>query len=222
MKELDFIMPNYFGSDLPPISQLEKRAQLAFISSNPAIDQLGPLPESVSKLIFAYKFIFFTERRNVIEILMHAIVFSSSWRHTYRRAKSTTQGNQNCFRNYQKILLFPFLYQDLESFVNSSKKGTVLFSLGSSLHSKNLPIVTQKLFTDIFSEFVDYHFLWKFESNITAEELPKNVRILPWIPQSDVLAHSKLKAFITHGGQHLQRLFLPFSTLFNSILSYVR
>lgn len=93
-----------------------------------------------------------------------------------------------------------YIFQDLERFFNSSKKGTILFSLGSSVHSESLPIEKQKLFIDIFSEFVDYNFLWKFESNITATNLPPNVRIHPWLPQSDLLAHRKLKVFITHGG----------------------
>lgn len=47
LKELDFIMPKYFGPDLPPISQLEKRTALALISSNPLIDKLGPLLDTV-------------------------------------------------------------------------------------------------------------------------------------------------------------------------------
>lgn len=85
-------------------------------------------------------------------------------------------------------------------FLNSSKKGAVLFSLGSSLHSKNLPIEKQNLFIEIFSEFSDYNFIWKFESNKTAKNLPKNLLIRPWVPQSDILAHPKLKVFITHGG----------------------
>lgn len=85
-------------------------------------------------------------------------------------------------------------------FINSSRKGTILFALGSALRSDNLSNEKQKLFIDIFHEFKDYNFLWKFESNQTAKKLPKNVMINPWIPQRDVLAHPKLKAFITHGG----------------------
>lgn len=85
-------------------------------------------------------------------------------------------------------------------FINTSKRGTILFSFGSALRSDSLSIAKQRLFIDIFSEFDDYHFLWKFESNITADELPENVWIRPWVPQRDILAHNKLKAFITHGG----------------------
>ena len=30
--------------------------------------------------------------------------------------------------------------------------------------------------------------------------LPKNVHVLPWVPQVKVLQHKNVKAFITHGG----------------------
>lgn len=40
-------MPKYFGSDLPPISQLETRTKLALINANPIIENLGPLLPNV-------------------------------------------------------------------------------------------------------------------------------------------------------------------------------
>lgn len=58
----------------------------------------------------------------------------------------------------------------------------------------------QKILIDAFAQLPDYHFLWKFEENSTSSALPKNVMIRPWVPQSDVLAHQKLKAFFTHSG----------------------
>lgn len=47
MNRLDSIMMKYFGPDLPPISQLEKRATLALVNSNPILDSLGPMPDNV-------------------------------------------------------------------------------------------------------------------------------------------------------------------------------
>lgn len=91
-------------------------------------------------------------------------------------------------------------FQNLENFLNSSKRGTIVFSFGSTIRGDNLSLEKQKLFIRIFNEFTDYNFLWKFESNITIDELPKNVWIRSWIPQSDVLSHPKVKALITHGG----------------------
>lgn len=57
-----------------------------------------------------------------------------------------------------------------------------------------------QLFLNVFREFGDYNFLWKFESNKTIENLAENICIRSWVPQADVLAHFKLKAFVTHGG----------------------
>lgn len=68
------------------------------------------------------------------------------------------------------------------------------------MRSEYMPIEKQKMFIEVFSEISEYDFIWKFESNVTAAELPKNVKISPWLPQSDILAHPKLKAFITHSG----------------------
>lgn len=47
LKDLDYFLPKYFGYKFPPISQLEKRAKLALINSNPIIDHLGPLLPNV-------------------------------------------------------------------------------------------------------------------------------------------------------------------------------
>lgn len=47
IKNLDTTMVQFFGSKMPSISYLEKRAALGFINSNPIIDRLGPLPERV-------------------------------------------------------------------------------------------------------------------------------------------------------------------------------
>lgn len=91
----------------------------------------------------------------------------------------------------------------MELFLNSSEKGTIVFSFGSIIRGDNLSLEKQKLFIRIFNEFDDYNFLWKFESNITVDVLPKNLLIRKWLPQSDILAHPKVKALITHGGLHL-------------------
>lgn len=63
-----------------------------------------------------------------------------------------------------------------------------------------MPQTKQKLFLEAFSAFPDYHFIWKFESNISSVDLPKNVQIHPWLPLSDILANPKIKAIFFHGG----------------------
>lgn len=76
----------------------------------------------------------------------------------------------------------------------------MLFSLGSNIQASSIDVEKLKMFIDAFAQFPDYHFLWKFEKPSIAIQLPKNVIIRPWLPQSDILAHPKIRCFITHSG----------------------
>lgn len=88
----------------------------------------------------------------------------------------------------------------MKLFIESAKKGVVVFSLGTNFRSEYLAKEKRKLFLDAFSELPDYHFLWKYESNISSTDLPKNVQIHSWLPLSDILADSNVKAIFFHGG----------------------
>lgn len=88
----------------------------------------------------------------------------------------------------------------MEEFINASKKGTILFSLGSNVRSSAMDRTKRRMILDAFMQLPDYNFLWKFEENMTDLELPKNVLIRSWLPQSDILAHPNVKAFFTHAG----------------------
>lgn len=63
-----------------------------------------------------------------------------------------------------------------------------------------MDIEKQKILLDAFEQLPNYHFLWKFEEPHIDLKLPKNVLIRPWLPQSDILAHPKVKAFFSHSG----------------------
>lgn len=92
------------------------------------------------------------------------------------------------------------LPEDIEEIITSSKKGAVFFSLGSNAPSSAMSLEKKLIFLSAFAQFPDYNFLWKYEKPIVGFELPKNVFIRPWLPQSDILNHTKVKAFITHSG----------------------
>jgi glucuronosyltransferase len=61
-----------------------------------------------------------------------------------------------------------------------------------------MPVKTLQLFLDTFKK-LPYGIIWKWEEE-TIADLPANVMIRKWLPQSDILADSHVKVFMTHGG----------------------
>ncbi|CRK91551.1 CLUMA_CG005208, isoform A [Clunio marinus] len=92
------------------------------------------------------------------------------------------------------------LPNDLEDFINGSgETGFVYVSMGSSVKAANMPENLRQLLVNTFAK-LPYRVLWKYESAISQNDLPSNVKISRWLPQQDILGHKKLRAFITHGG----------------------
>lgn len=91
---------------------------------------------------------------------------------------------------------------EMDKFIASGKKGTVLMSLGTNMKSNQLGEETLINIIKTFAEIPDYNFLWKFESEV--KDLPHspsaNLMVSKWLPQNDILAHPNLKAFVSHGG----------------------
>lgn len=88
----------------------------------------------------------------------------------------------------------------MKVFIDAAKKGAVVVSFGSNYRSDFMPQEKQKILLKAFQQLNDYHFIWKFESNMSSTELPMNVKIMPWLPLSDILADSNVKAIFFHGG----------------------
>lgn len=94
---------------------------------------------------------------------------------------------------------------DLEKWVSGAEDGVIYFSLGSNMQGTALPSATREAFLSVFERFSTYHVVWKWESDTNLPGQPKNVVFRKWIPQQDLLAHPKVKLFITQGGlQSLQ------------------
>lgn len=87
----------------------------------------------------------------------------------------------------------------MAKFLESGKKGSVLFSIGSNFRSDELSEDKLNMFLEAFRQIPEYNFLWKFESD-KLKDVPKNVMLKAWLPQGDILANEHVKAFISHSG----------------------
>ncbi|XP_064089536.1 uncharacterized protein LOC135203627 [Macrobrachium nipponense] len=101
------------------------------------------------------------------------------------------------------------LPQDLQEWIEGSgEHGFIFFSLGSVVKSTDLPEKNRKMLIKVFSS-LKQRVLWKWDSDVMPG-LPPNVKIMKWLPQQDILGHSKLRLFITHGG-----LFSTFESIYH-------
>ncbi|EDW38379.1 GL12044 [Drosophila persimilis] len=91
------------------------------------------------------------------------------------------------------------LPKNIDEFIQGSgEAGVIYFSLGSNVKSKDLPAETRETILKTFAS-LPQRVLWKFEVDQLPGK-PPNVFISKWFPQPDILAHPKVKLFITHGG----------------------
>uniref|UniRef100_A0A674P3A6 glucuronosyltransferase n=4 Tax=Takifugu rubripes TaxID=31033 RepID=A0A674P3A6_TAKRU len=89
------------------------------------------------------------------------------------------------------------LPKDMEEFAQrSGDAGIVVFSLGSFINN----ITTEKanMVASALAQ-IPQKVLWRYSGKVP-DTLGANTRIYQWIPQNDLLAHPKTRAFITHGG----------------------
>ena len=87
--------------------------------------------------------------------------------------------------------------------VKSSPKGIILMSFGST--SAYLP---DHILTSFFEAFrgLEQTVIWKMPRlpEQLRPQVPDNVKLLPWIPQNDLLGHPGTKVFVTHCGNNGQ------------------
>ncbi|XP_076042289.1 UDP-glycosyltransferase UGT5-like [Oratosquilla oratoria] len=89
------------------------------------------------------------------------------------------------------------LPKDVAQWIEEAEHGVIYFSLGSVHRGEFLPVNYRNIVIEAFTQMKE-RVIWKFEKEL--EGLPDNVLIRKWLPQQDILAHPKVKVFITHGG----------------------
>ncbi|XP_078683190.1 UDP-glucuronosyltransferase 1-2-like [Branchiostoma floridae x Branchiostoma belcheri] len=91
------------------------------------------------------------------------------------------------------------LTKDMEAFVQSSgDDGVIVVSFGSMV--KTMPEDKREIFASAFAR-LRQKVVWRYVGEKPAG-LDSNTRLLGWLPQNDLLAHPKTRAFITHAGSN--------------------
>ncbi|XP_070496407.1 UDP-glucosyltransferase 2-like [Chironomus tepperi] len=89
--------------------------------------------------------------------------------------------------------------EKIKEFLDSSTRPVIYMSLGSMVKSSQISEATLNVFKAVFAE-LPYDVMWKYEKE-EMDGKPDNVFAYPWFPQADLLAHKRVKLFITQGGQ---------------------
>nr|QPA18381.1 UDP-gluconosyltransferase [Trialeurodes vaporariorum] len=93
------------------------------------------------------------------------------------------------------------LPQSIEDWLDGAELGVVLFSLGSNMQSASLPESVRSNFLKYFAQLpAGYRVVWKWEAGGKVPGQSDNILAIKWSPQQSILAHPKLKVFITQGG----------------------
>ncbi|XP_069839223.1 UDP-glucuronosyltransferase 1A1-like isoform X3 [Dendropsophus ebraccatus] len=91
------------------------------------------------------------------------------------------------------------LTHDFENLVNSSgEHGFVVFSLGSMV--SEIPMNKAMDIAEALGS-IPQTVIWRYTGKVPSN-LANNTHLVKWLPQNDLLAHPKVRAFITHAGSH--------------------
>ncbi|KAM4025038.1 UDP-glucuronosyltransferase 1A6-like isoform 3-T3 [Anomaloglossus baeobatrachus] len=91
------------------------------------------------------------------------------------------------------------LTKEFETLVNSSgEHGFVVFSLGSMV--SEIPMHKAMDIAEALRS-IPQTVIWRYTGKVPTN-LGNNTHLVKWLPQNDLLAHPKARAFITHAGSH--------------------
>jgi len=91
------------------------------------------------------------------------------------------------------------LPRDLEDFMSASKDGVILVAFGTCIDF--LPHDVVRKFCDAFTNGRNrLSVIWKMKDTDLCASADGRVKLMPWVPQNDLLADPRVKIFISHGG----------------------
>lgn len=106
-----------------------------------------------------------------------------------------TMPNAIYIRGFQFNLLKP-LSKDIQQFMDSSRQGMVVFSLGTIVNK--LPLhIAQEIVAGL--AHLKEQVSWRY-SREPLDTLGNNTT--DWLPQTDLLSHPNTKVFLAHGGEN--------------------
>lgn len=91
----------------------------------------------------------------------------------------------------------PLHKEYVDIFEKAGDDGVIVFTLGSVIKANYMLPETINAFMSAFAR-LKQTVIWKFDND--SLEVPSNVILTRWIPQSDLLGHSKTRLLITHAG----------------------
>jgi len=106
------------------------------------------------------------------------------------------------------------LPEDIQSFLDGAEDGVILVSFGTMVSSFSDILLTK--FLEALNRIERHRIIWRL-TNVSSEfQIPDFIRPVHWLPQNDILAHPKLKLFITHCGNNGQ-----FEALYHGVNIYI-
>lgn len=92
------------------------------------------------------------------------------------------------------------LPEDLQLLLDQSTEGVILMSFGSMTVLSSLPEEKINMLMRVFGR-LGQTVIMKWENiSVVVPNRPENVHFLDWLPQREILAHSNVKLFFSHGG----------------------
>ena len=89
---------------------------------------------------------------------------------------------------------------DIKDFISRSKHGVIIVSFGSIWSDALPPAIIRRLCETLSEATNRFRVSVVWQLNAEASCPNESILILPWIPQNDLLADSRVKLFISHGG----------------------